>query len=768
MDSSNKQYRVMIIDDNPSSRDLVSEILDNNYETYMFESGSEALAEIHKIMPHVVLLDIMMPEMDGYEVCRRIREDKKLSDIKVLFLSAKASLNDRLKAYEVKGDDYLIKPFDHAELQAKVNVHIRLVMEEEKRKQSEESLKTSEEKYRSLIDNSPDIIIHANRNGDIVFINRPIAGSQASSERNNIYDFIPDEFKESVKNKIESVFETGQISSYEIKLPDANGNPTWYATRVGPIRDEDEISGVTLIRREITDQKEIEEELRKHKDDLEGIVKERTNDLKKINDHLLQEIDEKQEAKKRLQKSEEKYRSILENIEEGYYELDMNGNLKFLNDSLAKILDASKDKLVDKKFGLLEKKVDISKLEKTLEYVSKSGKTAPMMKWEVPGPDGPQKFLESSISLIKDGEINAGFRGIIRDVTERLASEKSLERLFQYAVGTLARAAEVFDQDTGDHTIRIGNYSQLLSNLVGMNEQYQKDIQISAQLHDVGKIHITSAMLNKNGRLTDEEFESIKNHTLYGSIIIGRNPDFKMANEIAMFHHEKWNGTGYPDGLKGRAIPLAARITAIVDVFDALISKRSYKKAFSYKDAMTVLKEGDQRLNPLQSFDPKMLKIFLDHYDAFVAIHKNSLQAEQEFSGQRTNVLLLEDDKVLVKMIEEHFEDILSYVDILSFQTIKEMKDYLAQNPLYSPHICFLDVNLPDGIGHDAAADLKARYPESHLISITADEDINIEKVNLYGHRVFRKIPNQMDDFMKNLVKTTEIIREYHLNPFKL
>ncbi len=758
----------MIIDDNPSSRDLVSEILEDDYEISMFESGKDALAEIHQIMPHIILLDIMMPVMDGYEVCRRIRAEEALSEVKILFLSAKASLNDRLKGYEVKGDDYLIKPFEHAELQAKISVYIRLVMEKEKRKQFEDSLKSSEEKYRSLIDNSPDVIIHANRKGDIVFINRRIASSKADSEIRSIYDYIPAEFQETVRTKIESVFETGQITSYEIMIPDDNGNNTWFSTRIGPIKDNDNVSGVTLIRREITEQKAIEEELIRHKDDLEEIVRERTDDLKKTNDHLLQEIDEKQEAKKRLQKSEEKYRSILENVEEGYYELDMEGNLKFLNDSLARILEASKEKLVNKKFKLLEKKVDIRKLEKTLEYVSKTGRSSPMMKWEIPGPKGPQKYLESSISLIRDNDINTGFRGIIRDVTDRLIGEKSLERLFQYAVGTLARAAEVFDQDTGDHTIRIGNYSELLSNLVGMNEQYQKDIQISAQLHDVGKIHITSAMLNKNGRLTEEEFESIKNHTLYGSIIIGKNPDFKMANEIAMFHHEKWNGAGYPDGLKGRAIPLAARITAIVDVFDALISKRSYKKAFSYDDAKKVLKEGDLRLNPNESFDPKLLNVFLDHYDSFVTIHQNSLKAEQEFSGQRTNVLLLEDDIMLVKMIEEHFEDILSYVDLLSFSTIGEMNEYLTQNLSYSPHICFIDVNLPDGIGHDAAADLKERFPDSHLISITADEDINIEKVNLYGHRVFRKIPNQMDEFMKNLVKTTEIIREYHLNPFKL
>ncbi len=118
-----EKYKIIVIDDNPSLCELVFESLKDDYEIYSFYSGEEALEQMIDVMPHVVLLDIMMPGIDGFEVCRRIRADDRISGIKVLFLSAKSSLEDRLTGYEVKADDFLVKPFDSEELKAKVGVY---------------------------------------------------------------------------------------------------------------------------------------------------------------------------------------------------------------------------------------------------------------------------------------------------------------------------------------------------------------------------------------------------------------------------------------------------------------------------------------------------------------------------------------------------------------------------------------------------------------------------------------------------------------------
>ncbi len=763
-----KSYKVMIIDDNPSLLELVAETLKDDYRLSAFQTGEEALEQIHDIKPHLVLLDIMMPGIDGFEVCRRIKADPELNGVRILFLSAKANLEDRLNGYKAGGDDYLIKPFEYEELIAKVAAFIRLIQEEDRRKEVEFDLRSSEDKYRSLIENSPDIIIHSSREGEILFSNRDFTKLLTDNAPKNIYEIVPEPFHEEVKTKIEGVLNTGQIDSFELPITDISDELYWFSTRVGPMIKSGEIVGVTLFSRDISEMKRIEVDLLRHQHQLEELVEERTNDLKNTNEHLRDEIEKNREANAKIRKNEEKYRNILENIEEGYYELDLNGKFVFMNDSLCKIFENQKEQLLNRDLKQLFEKADLDRLNETLNQVQSTGLPSSISNWERSRPTGISKYLETSISLIKEDGVGTGFRGMIRDVTERYAHDRNLQGLFKHAVGTLARAAEVFDQDTGDHTIRIGNYGQRLAALVGMDEDYQKDIQISAQLHDVGKIHITSAMLNKDERLTAEEFEVIKNHTLYGSIIIGRNPDFRMANEIAMFHHEKWNGSGYPDGLKGRAIPLSSRITAIVDVFDALISKRAYKKAFTYNDAKLIMKDGDDRLKPLESFDPRLLKVFLDNFDSFVAIHQKSLEAEKEFKEQRLNVLILEDDEWLVGLMKERFGETLPYADIYSFLTIREMKEFIDLNSDFIPQVCFIDVNLPDGIGHDAAAELKERFADSHLICITADDDIDIARVNLYGHRVFRKIPAYMDAFMNNLIKTTQIIREYHSNPFKI
>lgn len=116
----------------------------------------------------------------------------------------------------------------------------------------------------------------------------------------------------------------------------------------------------------------------------------------------------------------------------------------------------------------------------------------------------------------------------------------------------------------------------------------------------------------KNGPLTDEEWEIVKNHTIYGAEIIGEKPFLKMARNIALFHHENYDGSGYPFGLKGDEIPLEAAITKICDVYDALRTKRSYKDEFSHEESIRILKEGDNRTKP-SHFNPKVLKVFLEN-----------------------------------------------------------------------------------------------------------------------------------------------------------
>lgn len=160
---------------------------------------------------------------------------------------------------------------------------------------------------------------------------------------------------------------------------------------------------------------------------------------------------------------------------------------------------------------------------------------------------------------------------------------------------TLADMVESRDQNTGDHVRKTASYVKIILNELKregvyteqLTDKYIGDVVSSAPLHDVGKINISDIILNKPGKLTDEEFEIMKTHTTAGgniiSSIIDKVPDSDYLHEaknLAMYHHEKWNGKGYPAGLAGEDIPLSARVMAVADVFDALISNRCYKKGF--------------------------------------------------------------------------------------------------------------------------------------------------------------------------------------------
>ncbi|MFA6433104.1 MAG: HD domain-containing phosphohydrolase [Elusimicrobiales bacterium] len=180
---------------------------------------------------------------------------------------------------------------------------------------------------------------------------------------------------------------------------------------------------------------------------------------------------------------------------------------------------------------------------------------------------------------------------------------------FSYLIHALARTSEANDIDTGNHILRVGSYCALFARELGMPEKYIETIRLQSTLHDVGKIHIPSHILKKEGRLTDAEMEEVKKHSAFGAMIIGDHPRLVFGKRIALSHHEKWDGTGYPHGLKGEEIPLEARITAIADCYDALRNSRVYKPCYTHKEACEIITRGDVRVRP-EHFDPRLLEIF--------------------------------------------------------------------------------------------------------------------------------------------------------------
>jgi hypothetical protein len=184
---------------------------------------------------------------------------------------------------------------------------------------------------------------------------------------------------------------------------------------------------------------------------------------------------------------------------------------------------------------------------------------------------------------------------------------EELKKAQEEIVMRLSIAAEFRDSTTYNHLVRMSLYSYLIAKEMGFDEEWCQKLKLAAPMHDIGKLGIKDMILLKPAKLTDEEFEEMKKHTIYGYEILKDSTIdiLKMASNVALCHHEKYDGTGYPRGLKGEEIPIEARIVAVADVFDALTSRRPYKEPYEIERAVEIIEKDSGK-----HFDPKVVQAF--------------------------------------------------------------------------------------------------------------------------------------------------------------
>ncbi len=452
---------------------------------------------------------------------------------------------------------------DRGKVIALIGVHTDIT----ESKKTEEMLRESEANYRQLFENSPAGIYQINfKTGKFVKANDVFCEYAGCTQEEitalSPFDILTEDSQKLLLERLEKISKGVKVpETVEFEILNKKGRHFYIQLNIKNIYDaEGGIVGADVVAHDITERKRSEEKIRQ---------------------------------------SEEKYRNILEHMQEAYYEVDLTGNLTFCNDSLCLITEYSRNELLGQNYSKFSDPEISKKVFQLFNQVYITGEPEDRFDWQVLRKDNTRRYIEASVSLIKDaaGE-NIGFRGLLRDITDRKRADEKLQQTLdslKKAVGTtiqvLVSVLESRDPYTAGHQTQVANLSCAIAAELGLDQEKIEGIHMAGVIHDIGKLAIPTEILTKPSKLTDIEFSLIKQHPETGYEMLKYVESPWPLAQIVYQHHERMNGSGYPKNLKGDEILLEARIMAVADVVDAMASHRPYRAALGIEKALAEIEE---------------------------------------------------------------------------------------------------------------------------------------------------------------------------------
>lgn len=590
----NRLSTILVVDDSKVIQTQLSEILSSrHYNIEVADNASRAYEIIQEKEINLIILDVELKESNGLSFLQE-RKDEIITKrkIPVIIISGQVNLSIIRDGLKTGAVDVIKKPFVFEEMILKVDLWIDYKRKEEEVESSSKLLK----QYKETVDRS-SIVHKMDPEGNITYVNEEFCKVAEYTKEELLGKKLSilkheDTKKEFSKTLWYTIKEKKIPWKGKIKNRKKSGKTFWVNTIINPILDSDDnIIEYIAISKDVTQD--------------EMVQKFFKNQLSASNQNLEQAIVKAQEYEKAMYQSSIVSRTNLE------------GKITFVNKEFCKVSGYRENELLGQKhkilrhedmkdefFATLWETINLGKTWKgIIKNRSKKGKTYWVDTTVVPIRDKNDKIIE--------------FMYIRNDLTELFELHEEIESTQKEIIYRMGEIGETRSDETGNHVKRVALYSRLLATLYGLDEEKTNLLFTASPMHDIGKVGIPDAILKKPEKLTDNEFEYMKKHAEIGYHILkgSKRKVLKAAAIVSHEHHEKWNGNGYPRGLKGEQIHIFGRITAVADVFDALASDRCYKKAWKDEKIFDFFAEEKGK-----SFDPNLVDLFFENKEKFIEI----------------------------------------------------------------------------------------------------------------------------------------------------